>query len=209
MLLALNLEVNWLLSDVLRSYPLCKPLIVLCLASRLLVTDLGSGEGTHVNGTQLTSFSDALAKPGDIVSFGKLLTAFQLVPVFNPAQQQSPVKTALTKVKALQQLMPGDIHQAHDSSYQDADCTQLLRQLRDAGKHGEARELLLRLVVADSEDGALWARLADLERILAERSQQSDAKVRACRKSLLPLVCAIACWGGSASWSGRGQPATS
>ena len=168
-----------------------KLLTVVCFASRLLVTDLGSAEGTHVNGTQLNSFSDALAKPGDVVSFGKLLTAFQLVPVFNPAQQESPVKKATTKVKALQQLLPGHVDQATDSNYNGARYTQRLRQLRDADKHGEARELLLRWVVANPQDGTPWAKLADIERVLAERQQRSHSKVRPYSRSCRSLCSSM------------------
>ena len=91
---------------------------------------------------------------GDILSFGELTMAFQLVPVLVPDRQQSALDNALhyAKARATQQHVPKRYQAVADS----------VRQMSRGMQFSEARALMTTHLVKDPVNSEGWAQVGAL-----------------------------------------------
>ena len=118
-----------------------------------LVTCLKPFGTTFVNKVKLPRMVDTEVYLGDILSFGELTMAFQLVPVLVPERQQSALKNALhhAKAHATTQRVPKNYEVVAES----------VRQMsKGTPKFPQARALMAtHLVGEDSINAEGWAQV--------------------------------------------------
>lgn len=137
-----------------------------------LVTCLKPYGTTFVNKVKLPRMVDTEVYLGDILSFGELTMAFQLVPVLVPDRQQSALDNALyyAKAHATKQRVP--------KKYEVV--AEFVRQMSRGMQFSQARELMTCHLVKDPVNSEGWAQLANMERRMAS-SNMKDASIPAAR----------------------------
>ncbi|KAL0049608.1 hypothetical protein WJX82_005847 [Trebouxia sp. C0006] len=137
-----------------------------------LVTCLKPYGTTFVNKVKLPRMVDTEVYLGDILSFGELTMAFQLVPVLVPDRQQSALDNALhcAKPHATKQRVP--------KKYEVV--AEFVRQMSRDMQFSQARALMTSHLVKDPVNSEGWAQLANMERRMAS-SNMKDASIPAAR----------------------------
>lgn len=117
-----------------------------------LVTCLKPFGTTFVNKVKLPRMVDTEVYLGDILSFGELTMAFQLVPVLVPEKQQSALKNALhhAKAHATAQRVPKNYEVVAES----------VRQMsKGTPKFAQARALMATHLVGEPINAEGWAQV--------------------------------------------------
>ncbi|KAL0024788.1 hypothetical protein WJX79_007329 [Trebouxia sp. C0005] len=137
-----------------------------------LVTCLKPYGTTFVNKAKLPRMVDTEVYLGDILSFGELTMAFQLVPVLVPERQQSALGNALhyAKTHATKQRVPKNYDVV----------AEFVRQMSRGMQFSQARALMTSHLVKDPVNSEGWAQLANMERRMAS-SNMKDASIPAAR----------------------------
>ncbi|KAL0022060.1 hypothetical protein WJX77_011849 [Trebouxia sp. C0004] len=137
-----------------------------------LVTCLKPYGTTFVNKVKLPRMVDTEVYLGDILSFGELTMAFQLVPVLVPDRQQSALDNAVhyAKAHATKQRVPKKYEVVAD----------FVRQMSRGMQFSQARALMTSHLVKDPVNSEGWAQLANMERRMASNSMK-DASIPAAR----------------------------
>lgn len=121
-----------------------------------LVTSLHPLGNTYINRVRLPRSIDTEAYLGDILSFGELTMAFQLVPVLLPERQKSAIETAVHHVKpyATKEHVPKDYSQVGD----------MVRVLYKQGssQFPESRSLMATSLAKEPVNAEGWAQVNQL-----------------------------------------------
>ena len=119
-----------------------------------LVTCLKPYGTTFVNKVKLPRMVDTEVYLGDILSFGELTMAFQLVPVLAPDRQQSALDNALhyAKAHATKERVP--------KKYEVV--AEFVRQMSRGMQFSQARTLMASHLVKDPVNSEGWAQVGFL-----------------------------------------------
>ena len=117
---------------------------------------MGPSGTTYVNRTKLPRLIDTEVYLGDILSFGELTMAFQLVPVFLPERQKSALENALHYIKpvATTKQVPKD--------YETIARTVRVMSKKGSKEFPAARSLMASALVKDPINAEGWAQVIRL-----------------------------------------------
>ena len=118
----------------------------------MLVTCLPPYGATFLNRVSIPRLIDTETYLGDILSFGELTTAFQLVPVLVPEKQQSALTNALHYVKP--QVTGAHVPEKYST------VSLRVRELSKAKKFSQARVLMANHLVKEPMNSEGWAQVS-------------------------------------------------
>ena len=164
--------------------------------SKCVVMDLGSTNGVWVNRSKITPFKEVSLFPGDVVCFAEPKIAFKIdakldivdtVETSNSSDASSgyfgpAVRAALSVAETLEAQAaavgifapPATRNSISTSSNSTGLADDIYRKLLNKGEFQSAYMLLLGEAMKSPEDGAIWAKLAGIERQRARRKLQNS-----------------------------------
>ena len=153
--------------------------------SKCLVMDLGSTNGIWVNRSKITPYKEVSLFPGDVLCFAEPKIAFKIDAKLatgagmwnakeggNLVAPHGPAVAAGLSVAETLEAQAASVGIFAPPALSDAD--NVYRKLLKAGEFQSAYMLLLGEAMKSPEDGAIWAKLAGIERQRARRKLQNS-----------------------------------
>ena len=153
--------------------------------SKCLVMDLGSTNGIWVNRSKITPYKECSLFPGDVVCFAEPKISFKIDARLATGVEgltdtdggsrgvpHGPAVIAGLSVAETLEAQAASVGIFAPPASSDADA--VFRKLLKAGEFQSAYMLLLGEAMKSPEDGAIWAKLAGIERQRARRKLQNS-----------------------------------
>jgi len=164
--------------------------------SKCVIMDMGSTNGVWVNRSKIMPFKEVSLFPGDVVCFAEPRIAFKIdakldeqsasaISIENAGDQSSGVplgpavlaglsvaETLEAQAASVGIFAPSTASSSSSSASADADA--VYQKLLNKGEFQGAYMLLLGEAMKSPEDGAVWAKLAGIERQRARRKLQNS-----------------------------------